>query len=226
MWVKICGTTNLEDALLAAEAGADALGFVFAESPRRVTVDQAREIARALPPHIEKIGVFVNPGTEEVTRAVGEAGLSGVQLHGEEPASLLQAIARAGVTVIKAVPAEQLSAMADVAGALAGEGAAAIALPQGMDALLIDSGNAARRGGTGVAFAWQELREAVRWLGENLRIIVAGGLTPANVAEAIHILEPWGVDVVTGVESAPGKKDAAKVRAFVKAAKQDKGFAP
>jgi phosphoribosylanthranilate isomerase len=219
MWVKICGTTNLEDALLSAEAGADALGFIFAESPRRVSVEEAREIVRALPREVEKIGVFVNAGAPEILQVVGEVGLTGVQLHGDEPASVVQEVARAGVTVIKAMPAAQLEAMADVAGALAGEGAAAVALPQGMDALLIDSGSAAQRGGTGMAFAWQELREVVRWLGENLRVIVAGGLTPANVSEAIRILEPWGVDVVSGVESGPGKKDAGKVKAFVKAAK-------
>lgn len=223
MWVKICGTTNLEDALLSVEAGADALGFIFAESPRRISAEQAQEMVRALPPQVEKIGVFVNADAEEIRRVVDAAGLTGVQLHGDEPASVLQEVARAGVTVIKAMSAAQLEAMSDIAGALAGEGTAALALPQFMDALLIDSGSRGR-GGTGVAFAWQEQRDVVRWMGENLRVIVAGGLMPANVGEAIRILEPWGVDVVSGVERAPGKKDAAKVRAFVQAAKQ--GVAP
>jgi phosphoribosylanthranilate isomerase len=224
MWVKICGTTNREDALMSVEAGADALGFIFAESPRRVTVEQARDIAGTLPKAVEKIGVFVNACLPDIEAAVAAAGLTGVQLHGDERASMMQQIGRAGVTVIKAMSAAQLENIADVSGALAGEGAAAVALPRGMHALLIDSGTEARRGGTGVAFAWQETREVVRWMSANVHIIVAGGLTPANVREAIRILEPWGVDVVSGVESAPGKKDPAKVRAFVKAAKQ--GIAP
>lgn len=219
MWVKICGTTNIEDALLAAEAGADALGFIFAESPRRVSVEQAREIARALPAGVQKVGVFVNASIQAVRAAVQEAELTGVQLHGDESAATVNALAAEGLVVVKALPSAELAAMADVHRALMGEGAAAVAVPQGMDALLIDSASRERRGGTGVPFVWGEVQDLVRELGRTVKIIIAGGLTPLNVREAIQRFEPWGVDVVSGVESAPGKKDPHKVREFVKLAK-------
>ncbi|MGH9599899.1 MAG: phosphoribosylanthranilate isomerase [Terracidiphilus sp.] len=210
LWIKICGNTSLADAELAVAAGADALGFVFAPSPRRVTAAQVAAIVPRLPEAIEKIGVFVDAPFDEIASAVRACGLSGVQLHfnaaPETPARL------------RASFGPQLSILRVVH--FGAEAAAAIEIPDAdanVDAFLVDSGSAAAPGGTGAAFDWEFAR---RTLFQNMaarkrRLIVAGGLTPVNVADAIATLRPWGVDVVSGVEAAPGRKDPEKIHAFI-----------
>jgi phosphoribosylanthranilate isomerase len=224
MWVKICGTTSLEDAQLAIDAGADALGFVFAPSPRQVTAEQVAAITRHLPPEVERFGVFVNPSLDEAVAAVEQAGLTGVQLHGSAdpdlPARLRARLApsHAGhVSVIGVVHFEPHQSLKDFSATLA-------AAHRACDAVLIDSRTATAEGGTGVPFDWEGAQHALAEGGKPARMIVAGGLNADNVQQAIALLQPWGVDVVSGVEAAPGRKDGAKVRAFVQAAQCGSGF--
>jgi len=212
LWIKICGNTSLEDALLAVDAGADAVGFVFAPSPRQVTAMQAAAIARKLPPSIEKIGVFVDAPLDQIYLVVRECGLTGVQLHFDAPPELpekLRAHLGPQVRILRVVHFD--------AGAAAGA-AEQIALhlrnPH-VDAVLVDSRTAAAVGGTGSAFDWASARSTVFLDAKERKLIAAGGLNPANVAQAISTLRPWGVDAVSGVESAPGRKDPTKVREFV-----------
>jgi phosphoribosylanthranilate isomerase len=220
LWIKICGNTSLGDARLAAEAGADAVGFVLAPSPRQVTVAEAAEICSGLPASIEKIGVFVDAGLEEIDAAVRGAGLTGVQLHFAAPADLpakLRVRLGARLRILRVV---HFTAGAGLEGA-AGVAVeiAALRRDPALDGILVDSRTASARGGTGVAFDWAAAREGV-FGAADLRLIAAGGLTPHNVAEAIETLRPWGVDVVSGVEAAPGCKDAAIVQEFVERARQ------
>jgi phosphoribosylanthranilate isomerase len=217
VWVKICGTTNLEDAQAAVDAGADALGFVFAESPRRVAPVVARQITRALPEHVEKIGVFVNETAGRIGEIVEEAGLTAVQLHGDETPDLVDRVAQqvARVRPLRVIPAlsmERIRHMAMVDGLI-------IKFPPFIDTLLVDSAGQGKRGGTGETWDWELGKAVVELLGNMVQVVVAGGLTPANVRDAIRTLRPWGVDVVSGVEREPGNKDHEKIRAFVKAAK-------
>jgi len=213
-WIKICGTTNLEDALAAAEAGANALGFVFAPSPRRIRPRDAAAITAALPSSVEKIGVFVNQSVEWVLDTVQKAGLTGVQLHGQEDGGFARRLRDHGGAQLRLVKAVSMSEVGEAKGksfAVAmGEGAARI-----FSALLLDSGSGGRRGGTGATFDWQEAAPMARLLGKKFPLIVAGGLNAGNVAKALRTFQPWGVDVVSGVEQAPGKKDPAKLRAFI-----------
>ncbi|HVC47392.1 MAG TPA: phosphoribosylanthranilate isomerase [Terracidiphilus sp.] len=207
LWIKICGNTSLADAQLAADAGADAVGFVFAPSPRRVTVAAVEAIAPRLPAEMEKIGVFVKEGLVEIEEAVRACGLTGVQIHGgmgPEAPGWLKARLGAHLHVLRVVHF----------GPGAAQHAAAYAQDPHVDAILVDSRTATAMGGTGVAFDWHTARETL-FGGAHARMVVAGGLTPLNVAEAIRTLRPWGVDVVSGVEAEPGRKDPEKVRAFV-----------
>jgi phosphoribosylanthranilate isomerase len=221
LWVKICANTSLADAMVAAEAGADAVGFVFAPSPRRVTVEQVAAILPELPAKIEKIGVFVGSSVDEISATVEAAGLTGVQLHSEVTAdetTKLRARFGLGLRILRVVHFE--------AGAPEYAAAAAqdASVDESVDAILVDSRTATAVGGTGKSYDWAEARRAVFGVMKETKMVVAGGLTPENVAEAITTLRPWGVDVVSGVEAAPGRKDAAKVRAFIanaRAAKQD-----
>ena len=210
VWVKICGNTSLGDALVAAEAGADALGFVFAPSPRRVTVEQVAAIAAGLPGGVERIGVFVAAGRDEIARAIGVGGLTGVQLHGGGSADQIGALRAEFGPALRIL---QVVHFKDDAV----DGVVKIAANGNVDGILVDSRTATAVGGTGIAFDWDEASrtvfEAAREHG--IRMVLAGGLKPENVAEAIGKLGPWGVDVVSGVESAPGRKDASRVRAFV-----------
>jgi len=217
LWIKVCGNTSLEDALLAVEAGADALGFVFAPSPRRVTESEVAAMVRHLPATVEKIGVFVDASLEEIYSAVRVCGLTGVQLHSEARPELpakLHELLGAELRILRVVHF--------------GEGAAeqAVELAQNphVDAVLVDSRTATAVGGTGVAFDWAA---ASKTLFQNpaarKRSIAAGGLNPENVAEAITTLRPWGVDVASGVEAEPGRKSPQRVRTFVERARAAAG---
>jgi phosphoribosylanthranilate isomerase len=216
MWIKICGNTSLADARLAVEAGADAVGFVFAPSPRRVTVQEAAAISAELPAAIEKIGVFVDAGVEEIYSTVRAAGLTGVQLHFDADAELpgkLRARLGADLRILRVVHFE--AEAADTASTQIAEHGR----NPHVDGVLVDSRTAVAVGGTGVAFDWAAARKTVFGDGGTLKLIAAGGLNPGNVAKAIETLRPWGVDVVSGVEAVPGRKDRGKVREFVERAR-------
>jgi phosphoribosylanthranilate isomerase len=216
LWIKICGNTSLADAQIAADAGADAVGFVFAPSPRRVTPEQAAAITPHLPAAIEKIGVFVDADFATITAAVELAGLTGVQLHiagPDELAAQLRARFGPAVRILRVLHfGEDAARQLEAAG-----------LDAAIDGVLVDSRTANAVGGTGVSFNWQRARATIFFGGSPLKLIAAGGLSPANVAEAIATLNPWGVDVVSGVEASPGRKDPEKVRAFVANARAVRG---
>jgi phosphoribosylanthranilate isomerase len=208
IWVKICGNTSLEDAWLAAEAGADAVGFVFAASPRRVTAEQVASITPRLPDSLEKIGVFVDSPLDEIEATVRRSELSGVQLHAECGADLPSELRKrfgSGLRILRVVHF----------GAGAPEQAVRLARDQNIDAVLVDSRTATAVGGTGIAFDWDLAAKSLFASAGEQRLIAAGGLTAENVADAVVRLHPWGVDVATGVEAAPGRKDPDKVRIFV-----------
>lgn len=210
MWIKICGNTNLEDAQLAVEAGADAVGFVFAESPRRLSAAEVSAITPHLPDATEKYGVFVDASFEEIVRTVQESGLTGLQLHvSRDPKLALSLREHFGPSLRILQVVHYARDFESQLHTLRNENA--------IDAVLIDSRTATAVGGTGIRFDWQAASDS--FLHSRLRLIAAGGLKPENVAEAIHTLQPWGVDVSSGVESAPGRKDPARVKAFVAAAK-------
>jgi phosphoribosylanthranilate isomerase len=212
LWVKICGNTSLADARLAVEAGADAVGFVFAPSPRQVTVAEVAAMTTHLPPTAEKIGVFVNAGLEEISTAVRACGLTGVQLHSEAgadlPAKLHEQFGIA-LRILRVVHFDFGSAD------LVSEQVKDYARNSDVDLVLVDSRTATAVGGTGVTFDWAEARRSVFGDAGKLKLVAAGGLSPANVAEAISTLQPWGVDVVSGVEASAGRKDPEKLREFV-----------
>jgi phosphoribosylanthranilate isomerase len=189
--IKICGITNLEDARAAVDLGADALGFVFAESPRRISPEEARNITNQLPPFVAKVGVFVNAPLTHLRRVRDYCGLDAVQLHGEEDADYIQAL---GPSVIKALrlngkpPAE---------------------LPKAV--LLLDAHDPKLRGGTGKLCDWKLASE----LAQSRLVILAGGLGPNNVEQAIRQVKPYAVDVSSGVEKKPGRKDHDKIASFI-----------
>jgi len=213
-WVKICGMTNLEDALVAVDAGADAVGFVFYEkSPRCVTVETAREICEKLPESVEKVGVFVNESPKRVSEIADRTRLTAVQFHGDEYKNPDRYYTDR--RLFFALPAAEF--LNDPEGPI-GE----FVLPRFPDSsgILLDSGVPEKRGGTGKTFAWGEARWLVSALTRLYSVVLAGGLTPSNVKRAAEFLKPWGVDVVSGVEASPGKKDAEKVRAFVRAVRE------
>jgi phosphoribosylanthranilate isomerase len=199
--VKICGITSLPDALAAVEAGADALGFMFFPlSPRYVSYEQAAAIIRALPPFVAKVGVFVNPTADEVRHAIAGCGFDTLQFHGDETPDFCRQF---GLKVLKAFrmrDEESLTALPAFA----------------EEAWLLDSHIAGQPGGTGRRFNW-DLAVAATKLGRP--VILAGGLTPENAAEAVRLVRPYALDVSSGVESTPGRKDAGKVHAFIAAAK-------
>jgi len=213
-WVKICGMTNLEDALVAVDAGADAVGFVFhAKSPRKMYVETAGPIVKALPEEVEKVGVFVEQEVEEVCEIVEAAKLTAVQAYGRLASDLVGSSPvrdRLGrIKVILAGSAEQMQRWL-----LTERSKAAF------DSVLIDSGSGAVPGGTGKTFDWDSGTQSIQSMKGSLPVVVAGGLTPSNVGEAIRRFQPFGVDVVSGVEASPGKKDPEKVRAFVRAVRE------
>ena len=205
--VKICGITNPEDALVAAEAGADALGFIFYEkSPRFVTPENAAAIIRQVPPHIARVGVFVNAPVEAVLEAMGRCHLNLLQFHGDEPPEFCLQFGLMSMKAFRVCDESVLSELPRYA----------------TDAWLLDAYSPASLGGTGETFNWDLAIRASR-LGRP--IFLAGGLTPENVAEAVARVRPLGVDVSSGVEAAPGRKDHTKVRAFIQAARNAAGGA-
>jgi len=215
LWIKICANTSLEDARFAADAGADALGFVFAPSPRQLTVGQAAAIVPHLPRAIEKIGVFVDSLFEEIVATVEATGLTGVQLHFPPPADLSKRLRnRFG---------EQLRILRVIHFGSAETHDATALNDSDADGILVDSRTATAAGGTGVTFDWDAAHKSIFNGSSKHKLIAAGGLAPHNVAEAILKLHPWGVDVVSGVEAAPGRKDPAKVRAFIASARAASG---
>ncbi|MBN2582683.1 MAG: phosphoribosylanthranilate isomerase [Planctomycetes bacterium] len=203
MRVKICGVTSPDDARMLAAAGVDAVGVIFAESPRQVTAAQAKAIVDALPPWVSPVGVFVNETAETIARIAREVGLTTIQLHGEELPCTVKDVAGH----FKVVKAFRVASQTDLADAL---DYVAQCQP---DACLIDSRVAGAYGGTGHTAPWDLVAAA----GSALQpLILGGGLTPENVAEAIRIVQPWGVETSSGVESAPGKKDKQRVLDFVR----------
>jgi phosphoribosylanthranilate isomerase len=237
-WVKICGITNLEDALVAVDAGADAVGFVFYQkSPRCVSVETAREIVAKLPEKIEKIGVFVDPDAD-VVHVLLNTGLTGTQSYvslggiagSKNPVkatgrSCFPERTRFLLALPMTVFGEDVSRVEQLVTNFAASRKNlpdGISLPDGfLDTFLLDSGNLRQPGGTGHRFDWRRARDlAEEMRKDGLKLVVAGGLTPGNVGEAIAILKPWGVDVSSGVEARPGKKDPEKVRAFVRAVRE------
>jgi phosphoribosylanthranilate isomerase len=252
IWVKICGITNVDDALAAIDAGANAIGFVFyPKSSRHVTAETAQSIGAKLPARIEKIGVFVNQTLDEVQDTVHRAGLTAVQLHGNEDKrfsiSLFQVLARGNrrPTIFRSCPAEIFDkppeesvgwdpvavGLVEPDEAYKGRRVHKIHVAENGDlflethgfrpgvisGVLLDSSSANKPGGTGRTFDWERVQPWAAIINSISKLVVAGGLHPGNVQDAIHILHPWGVDVSTGVERAPGRKDHNKVRYFIEA---------
>ncbi len=198
--VKICGITSKEDALMAVEAGVDALGFVFCEkSPRCVTPQKAAAIIRELPPFVQSVGLFVDEEAEQVNWSADFCALDLVQLHGDEDPEYCLGINR---RVIKAFRVKDVASLAGIK-----------RFP--VAGYLLDAWSPLAHGGTGRTFDW----ELAKSTGIAHRLILAGGLTPDNVAQALRIVSPYGVDVSSGVESAPGRKEPHKVREFIRLAK-------
>jgi phosphoribosylanthranilate isomerase len=219
-WVKICGTTNLVDADAAVAAGADALGFIFAESPRRITPAEARNIIQELPSSIEKVGVFVNESPARIHEIIVETGLTAMQLQGEETTEMADELR--GLCSSRSAPLRIFRALG-VANGIEGV-MREFTASASIDGVLLDSfaaqgdgGANTARGGTGKTFDWKRAAAFMPGLAKRTRVIIAGGLAPENIGEAIRILNPWGVDVCSGVEQSPGKKDEAKLREFMKA---------
>ncbi len=193
MFVKICGITTEDDALLAVAMGADAVGFVFAPSTRQVAAQKVYDITRRLPPEILTVGVFRDEHPSRVIEMANRAGVKAVQLHGSESPAQVAEVAHNIRYVIKAFPA--------------GSSQLPLADQYHTDMILVD----APAPGSGRVFDWDLAAEAP----DNVKVILAGGLTPENVAAGIAAVEPWGVDVSSGVERSPGRKDAVQVRRFI-----------
>ena len=245
MWVKICGTTNLADARLAIDLGADALGFIFAPSRRQVTPEQVAAITPLLPDHVERIGVFTSGEPEAIAAAALHAGLTGVQLHAEfspdfftrfetAAAGRLSTIRTLHWTVsLPGSAGQSMRPEARNATSRARDEADAgssqtqplaqalrdLAVTSPEQRVLLDSRVDGRLGGTGVSFPWAPAAASLADARGALRLIVAGGLRPDNVAAAIHALLPYGVDVVSGVEQEPGKKDPKQLHDFIEQAR-------
>ena len=223
MWIKICANTSLDDALLAVELGADALGFVFASSKRQVTAAEVARITPHLPQAVERVGVFDTQNAEEIANIALEAGLTAVQLHGGLNHALAAELAECErrLRVIQTLH-WHVDADADSVVTMRRQ-LAEIASAGVVDLVLIDSRVGQATGGTGRTFDWEGAKAVLTEGAGRLKLIVAGGLRPENVAEAIRGLNPWGVDVASGVEAHPGRKDPEKLAAFINNARQPKG---
>jgi phosphoribosylanthranilate isomerase len=188
--VKLCGITNHEDALMAVKAGAHALGFIFAESPRQINPEKARDIINALPPFVQTVGVFVNEDPNVINKVVQTCGLNLIQLHGDEPPNVCNALRP------NAIKAFQLKDEADLEtiGPYIGK----------VKALLLDTYSREKRGGTGKTFDWELAVRAGKF---GVPVILSGGLSPANIKAAVSFVKPFAVDLNSGVEDRPGKKN-------------------
>ena len=200
--IKICGLTDPLEAKAAAEAGANAIGMVFAKSPRKIDPDRAREIIQVLPPMVQTVGVFVNQSPEEIKAVIDYCGLDLVQLHGEETPETCKYLAP------RVIKAWRIRTMADIQDLIPYQGV--------VRAFLLDAWSPKAHGGTGETFDWSIAIEAKNVLSRP--VILAGGLNPENVAQAVKQVRPWGVDVSSGVETAPGKKDLHMVADFIRRA--------
>lgn len=228
MWVKICANTSLEDAALAARLGADAVGFVFAASKRQVTARQVAAITPHLPATLERVGVFDSRNAAEIERTIAEADLSAVQLHNGLDLELLAELSRRlapEVSLIQTLhwrvgsPSETSHTADEFAQAVASLHQFRSERPI---RVLVDSKLGGASGGTGLPFDWEAAATSMaRAQQDGVELIVAGGLNPDNVAEAILRLQPWGVDVASGVEAAPGRKDPARLDLFLQRAHGD-----
>jgi phosphoribosylanthranilate isomerase len=202
--IKICGLTTPQDAAAAIEFGADALGFNFFRGSKRYVGNETGWIGE-LPGNVEKLAVLVNPSWDEAKAIAGSAGVTALQLHGNESPEFCQRLMEDGIRFEKALPVRGPDSLVDV--------------PDFMTrTLLLDSASADEFGGSGRTFPWEIARAFVE-ANRQLRVIVAGGLTPENVAEAVAAARPFGVDVTTGVEATPGRKDYGRLRAFILAAR-------
>ncbi len=227
MWVKICANTNVEDALLAVESGADAVGFVFAKSKRQVTLEQVAEIVDAMPTGVLKVGVFATDDPYEVEHYVTCGGLDVVQLHGAYDAEMVRLLSDEFGGKLKIVQTVAYELHAEER-ALADERFEGMLRKVFGDprvwAVLLDAAKSGASGGLGVAFDWRHVGglvgRAMAGIEPKPRVILAGGLHAENVEEAMRELQPWGVDVASGVEATAGKKDPQRLRAFIAAARR------
>jgi phosphoribosylanthranilate isomerase len=241
-WIKICGITNLEDALVAVDAGADAVGFVFYEkSSRNMIPEKVRDIVDHLPEKIEKVGVFVSSSAEDLLRIIRTAGLTAMQHQftfasvgsPESQAAIDRELFPARFQTFVCFPAsffltskKSIDSAAESFSRFRRQGPGQPASPDGIfETVFLDSGTNGQPGGTGEPFDWSKAMPIAKGMRDGgLKLVVAGGLRPENVRDAMEILHPWGVDVSSGVEAKPGKKDPQKVRAFVKAVREaDRG---
>jgi phosphoribosylanthranilate isomerase len=204
--VKICGLTTPPDAAAAIEFGADALGFNFYPGSKRyLRMEAAGAWVAALPGNIEKVAILVNPSWDEAMAAAGMAGITALQLHGAETPEFCLRLVEEGIRFEKALPVSGADSLANVPDFFT-------------PTVLLDSGRAGEFGGSGRTFPWEIARDFVL-AHPGLRVILAGGLTPGNVAEAVAMVRPFGVDVTSGIESAPGRKDHGRLRDFIAAAR-------
>ena len=222
MFIKICANTNLEDAELAAELGADAVGFVFAKSKRQVTVEEVAEIVAELPVGVERVGVFDLTDAVQIEHQVVSAGLTVAQLHGEFDGAMVRELAAkfgGELNIIQTVAYAVDAADRGDEDERFEETLRTVFDEPAVWAVLIDAAKSGASGGLGVAFDWAHVAEIVqRAIGARKprpRVVLAGGLDAYNVAEAIEMMRPWGVDVASGVEASAGKKDPARLMAFL-----------
>lgn len=195
--IKICGITRVEDALAAAQAGADAIGLVFhAASPRAVSIEQARAIVKALPPFVTTVGLFVDAAEETIRSVLDQVPLGLLQFHGDEPDTFCQRFARPYIKAVRVRPGDDLDALA--------------ANWPGASGILLDSYKPGVPGGTGETFDWSMIPAQRSWT-----LVLAGGLQSQNVRQAIDLTAPWAVDVSGGVEATKGIKDIDKINAFI-----------
>jgi phosphoribosylanthranilate isomerase len=220
MWIKICANTNLDDAQLAAALGADAVGFVFAPSPRQVTAADVSRITPHLPETLECVGVFPALEAQQIAGIAQECGLTAVQLQGGVNLELMRQLDEIFNGQVKLIQTVHWQVDADTANAAVVAEQLRKIDADGLAArVLIDAKVGPALGGTGVSFDWDAARATLAEAGTGLKLIVAGGLRADNVADAIRSLNPWGVDVASGVEQSPGRKSPEKLAAFIRAAR-------
>jgi len=220
MWIKICANTNLEDAQLAAELGADAVGFVFGPSTRQVTAAEVARITPHLPEGLECVGVFPALEAQQIAGIAQECGLTTVQLHGGLNLELVRQLDEIFNGQVKLIQTVHWQVDADASNAaVVAEQLRQIDADGLIGRVLIDAKVGPALGGTGVSFDWDAARATLAEAGTGLKLIVAGGLRPENVADAIRRLNPWGVDVASGVEQSPGRKSPEKLAAFIRASR-------